>query len=53
MSALEERARRLRPGALVVTLTRQLQDEGAFELVAAGRRNMSWGQAGYFVYRRR
>lgn len=53
MASLEDRAKLLRPATVVVTLTRELQSAEDFERVATGRRNMSWGPASYFIYRRR
>lgn len=53
MAALEERAKALRPGSVAITLTRQLQSAEDFDCVASGRRTMSWGPAGYYIYRRR
>eukprot|EP00899_Mesostigma_viride_P003801 jgi/Mesvir1/13421/Mv16499-RA.1 len=50
---LEDKATRLRPGSLFVTVSKRFQNEDNWNLLECSERRMSWGPADIFVHRRK
>ena len=52
VSEIAVRAARLKPGSLIITITQRL-DHPAIELVGQSKQHMGWGDATFYIHRRR